>query len=201
MTTSDKTAIASLLIGVVGLFVIWFQLRQSANSAKATLLMSVNRDLNAYLDVAVRIEQSAGEHWVTALAPQDKERLLDYISYFEGLYLSHRSGLFSMSDVNDYFAGRFFRVVNNVGVQKGVLLDSIHGDIFRPVFCLHAELTKYRQRRGLSPLYAEHDLRAGDSALYSTYVASLSVWSQTWRWFRVRWGARRSIAHLPPESA
>lgn len=160
MSTSDNIAIASLCVAaatmcvtIVGLVLIWFQLRQATSSSKGSLLLSINRDLNQYIEVAVQIEEGIDEEWVSNLSTKDRERLLDYISYFEGIYLAHARGLFDLKEINDYFAGRFFRLTNNTGVQRYVFLnEEKYGDIFRPIFLLHQALTNYRKDQGLPTL-------------------------------------------------
>jgi hypothetical protein len=165
--TSEMLDAASLAIAIAGLGFIWFQLRQAANSSKASLLISINRDLNAYGDVAVKIEQGATKDWVEKLDGIDIERLLDYISYFEGLYLAHRRGLFSLREINDYFSGRFFRLANNTGVQTAMLLNrERYEDIFRPIFLLHKALLAYRSKSSLPALYPQSDLASVDRSRY-----------------------------------
>jgi hypothetical protein len=160
---------AALLVSSIGVAVVWFQLRQASNSSKVSLLISINRDLNSYGDVAIQIQNGQADDWVSGLKAEEVERLLDYISYFEGIYLSYRRGLFSLREINDYFSGRFFRLAHNAGIQKSILSNAeLYGGIFRPIFCLHAGLSAYRRRHRMTALYPDHELAALAPKLYAS---------------------------------
>lgn len=177
MTTSETIAaiIASvtLLVTIAGLLFIWFQLRLSVNIAKGTLLLSINKDLHDYADIAVQIEEAADENWVANLSGHDRERLLDYLSYFEGVYLLHSSGLLTIGEINYYFSGRFFRLVNNTSVQIHILTNEArYADIFRPVFLLHKVLFDYREKNGFAVLENPGYLEAHDPDLYTRMTST-----------------------------
>jgi hypothetical protein len=158
---------SKFIAAVIGLGFVLFQLRLSANSSKAMLLVSINKDLNGYTDVSVLIEEAASDRWVEQITTLQSERILDYISYLEGVYLSYRRGLFSAGEVNDHFAGRFFRIANDPGIQKTLLLNETkYGDRFRPIFQLHKALKSHRSRRGLTAIKLHSDLENANPELY-----------------------------------
>ena len=167
LTIENFIGLATLVVSIAAAGLIWFQLLQSTNSAKAALLISINRDLNSYSDVATRIEQEQWDAWVENLSAIERERLLDYISYFEGIYLAYRRGLFSLTEINDYFSGRFFRLTHNRGVQSAILLnDETYGDIFRPIFVMHSVLVNFRYAQKMKNLYPDTDLRTANEQRY-----------------------------------
>lgn len=153
----------AVILSAVGLFVVFLQLRQSANTATASLLISINRDLNSFSDVAIWLEHNEPSE----LDAELEERVLDYISYFEGLFISFKRNLFSIEEVNDYFGGRFLRLTNHPEVQSRFLCNKDkYGDIFNPIFRMHAMIKDHRERKNLSDLYGEHDLSRVDVKLY-----------------------------------
>jgi len=169
-TTID---VLTLLVSAIGLTIIWYQLRQSGSSAKATLILQINRDLNSYSDIGALLAAGSNLNLAEELNALQRERLLDYISYFEGIYISYQRGLFSLSEINDYFAGRFFRLCNNTGVQQSILLNSSdYSDIFRPIFKLHAALSSYRSQRNYAPILLETDLAIKSGEIYDNYTKS-----------------------------
>lgn len=153
----------AVVISAIGLIVVYLQLRQSANTATASLLISINRDLNGFSDVAIWLERGNPDELDAVL----EERVLDYISYFEGLYISFQRKLFSIEEVNDYFGGRFLRLANHPEVQSRFLCNKTkYGDIFNPIFRMHAMIKDHRKSKDLRELYAENDLSRADVKLY-----------------------------------
>jgi hypothetical protein len=178
MSHEHILSLFTLAVSAIGICIIWYQLEQSANATKSTLLVQINRDLNSYSDIAILLDSAEPGELVGKLSALERERLLDYISYFEGLYLCYARGLFSLSEVNDYFAGRFFRIAHNAAIQTELLTNETrYGDIFRPIFQLHAALNLYRDKNGHAKLYPDTPLSAVSSDLYQRLANQ--------RWFQL----------------
>jgi hypothetical protein len=147
-------ALIGLIISGLALFgsfvavvLLYIQLRQASGISKANLLFSVNRDLSSYQDIGALFQAEVGDDWVEHLNATTKERLLDYISYFEGIGLALSNGLLTVEEVDLFFSNRLFRVLDNPSVKKHILSNTLHyGDAFRPVYALLTILTKHRAR-------------------------------------------------------
>ena len=154
MTIGELIAAVALFGSLLGIVLLFLQIKQASGTATVSLLFSINRDLNSYADVANLVEANRDDEWVSALGKEKRERLLDYVSYFEGIQLSMERRLFSIEEVDAFFSNRFFRLTNNAGMRKQVFLNTqSYNDAFRPIFALHANLSAYRDRKGLPVLY------------------------------------------------
>jgi hypothetical protein len=170
MALNEAITTLGLVLSAVGLMLVFLQLRQSANSATSGLLITINRDLNSFSDIAIWLESGDPELGIDAIF---QERILDYISYFEGLYISHNRGLFSLREVDEYFSGRFFRLANHPRIQKEFLCaEQKYQDIFKPIFKLHRSLSRYRKRRNSPALFLEYDLEQSAGCIYRRMSAS-----------------------------
>jgi hypothetical protein len=162
MTAGEWISLLTLAGSVVGIGLLFLQVRQASDTAKVSLLFSINRDMNSYADVAALIEANPDGDWFNSLEVKQKERLLDYVSYFEGIQLSMARRLFSIEEVDAFFSNRFFRLANNPGIRRQVFLNAAEfADAFRPIFMLHENLSAYRVRRNLPALYGGVPLIAG----------------------------------------
>lgn len=151
----------ALLCSILGIGLLLIQIRRASDTAKISLLFAINRDLNAYADVAEMIESHHEGNWVRTLEIKKRERLLDYISYFEGIQLSLARHLFKIEEVNAFFANRFFRLANNISIREEVFLNkNLYSDAFQPIFILHASLSVYRDRKGLPTLFGGSPLKS-----------------------------------------
>jgi hypothetical protein len=147
MSTGELIAVIALVASIIGVVLLYLQIKQGSDAAKATLLLSINRDLNSYADAAILIEAGKGDDWFKPLDLHQKERILDYISYFEGIQLALERRLFTIREVNAFFAHRFLRVSGNPSLRKHLFADE-HGyeEAFRPILALDATLRAYRER-------------------------------------------------------
>jgi hypothetical protein len=160
----------------IGIGLLYFQIKQTADTTKVSLLFSINRDLNSYSDVATLIEIGKGDDWVEGLKDSQRERLLDYISYFEGIQLSMDRRLFKPRELDAFFSNRFFRLANNPSIRKHVFLNADrYDDAFRPIVALHASLSAYRMRHRLPALYGGVPLTHSSTPA----IASISIGSTT----------------------
>jgi hypothetical protein len=164
MNSGELISLLTLAGSFLGIGILFVQIRQASIVAKTSLLFSINRDLNSYTDVASLIVAGVDDDWVNTLGSEQKERLLDYASYFEGIQLSMERRLFRVEEVDAFFSNRFFRMTNNTGMRKHVFSNfEAYDDAFRPIVALHQHLTAYRERKGLPVLYGGSPLQFGDS--------------------------------------
>lgn len=159
MTTGEWISAFALAGSIAGIGLLYYQVKQSSDTAKVSLIISINRDLNSYADVAALIAANPINQWVDELELEKKERILDYVSYFEGIQLAMERGIFNIQEVDAYFANRFFRLANNPDIRRAIFLNSVeYQDAFRPIFSLHASLSSFRYQKGYEVLYGGEPL-------------------------------------------
>ena len=135
--------ILSLSVGVSASALVFFQLRQSSVAAKANIILSINRDLQQFSPLAAKLDNEQ----LTDPTAEELEELLDYISYFEGLFVIFKKGIISRWELDVFFGGRFLRLFENSFVKTQILFNhQKFGPIFVPIYKLHWTLLNSRVR-------------------------------------------------------
>lgn len=148
--------IASLIIA------IW-QLGESTKISRATFITDLNKafvENKDYIELynafqscfdmeCSKLEKKCSNRYdYTATCNLDfpKGQVSNYLTFFETIYILHKSGVISFAIIDDLFAYRFFLAVHSKFVQQIKLKPQPQN--FKNIFCLEYEWLRWRENNG-----------------------------------------------------
>jgi len=143
--TADQFA-ADFLVSVtavIGALAIWFEIRRSKEIAQGEFVLTLNNSYSGNKDIKELYRKLiSGE----PLSEDDLPNIVEYLTFFETIYLLLKRDVVKMDVINDLFAYRFFLAVNNPDIQRLELVkdDQYYRNIFRLDHLWH----QYRFKNG-----------------------------------------------------
>lgn len=78
---------------------------------------------------------------------ENRKVIVDYLTFFESIYIMLQKGCLSIDLINELFARRFFVVVNNIKVQECELVNEDNYKYYLNVYRLYFEWKIYREKQ------------------------------------------------------
>ena len=116
------TDAAQSIASILALGFIAYQLLETKRLEKAKLILQLNEGLADFRAVASKYEAITTLNSWAALPSDEKESLLDNISYFESIFHMYHSGILSVREIERFFGGRILRLYRN-SIVKELILD------------------------------------------------------------------------------
>ena len=116
---------AGAIATVVGLVFIWLQVRDARKTARNQFLLNLDERLNSHREIYLKILKSE----IDAASLNNKEieaDLWSYIGFFERINLLLRDGILNISEVDDLYAYRVEKIVENDPIYCQYLIDQSH---------------------------------------------------------------------------
>ena len=131
------------LTAVVGALAIWFEIKRGKEIAEGEFVITLN---NSYLmnpDIkAIYRKIISGEK----IEEADRAAVVEYLTFFETLYILMNRDVVNISMIDDLFAYRFFSAVNNKDIQDMELVkDAIY---YKNIYRLDNLWHKHRFEQG-----------------------------------------------------
>lgn len=157
---SDIVTTATALVAAVA---IWLELKQEKSLNEAEFVMELNSQF-VNNPVMVKVEHKLEIYYYywkmndgnnvsnlhldldLDIKESDRQDLVNYLVYLEGLAAMVRSGVIHLEAIDDLFAYRFFIAVNNPVVYETELKE--YADYYQGCFWLREEWTNRWQKSG-----------------------------------------------------
>ncbi len=148
MLVSVASVVASI-VTVIGLVFIAVQVRDNKRFNRAQFINSLDIDSTRHSDIYTRlipggIWAEGSEHELTH---EEFVALLEYLGFFEKVYLLMQSSALRIETIDALFSGRFFYMVENELVKTRVLNSVEYGQHFQSVIKLEKVWREYRAER------------------------------------------------------
>ncbi|MBE6514910.1 MAG: hypothetical protein E7Z69_07780 [Thermoplasmata archaeon] len=131
------------ITAVVGALAIWFELRRSKELAQGEFVVNLNNSFSKNDDIKALYRKLIDRE---PLTEEDRAGVVEYLTFFETVYILISREVVAIDIINDLFAFRFFTAVNNQDVRDMELVtDRIY---YRNVYRLDSLWHKYRHSKG-----------------------------------------------------
>lgn len=150
-----KTTISEVIItltAIMGAIAIFYEMKRTKDLAEGEFILSLDQQFSSResfsdLFMSCWCDKAEGSE-ETITYEKDKNVLLNYLTFFETVYVMVESNVMEISLVDELFARRFFAVVNNQQVQNQDLI--VNYKHYINIFKLHAIWKKHRIKHGES---------------------------------------------------
>lgn len=152
--------ILTSVVTVVGVSVILFQLKRDKDIAEADFILNLN---NTFVqDEGIKkiydlLRKNVNNEDSEYLNEEDRKYVVDYLTFFETVYILYKKEIFTMKELNKMFAYRFFIAVNNPEVRR-LELDE-NGEFFDALYLLYKDWKKFRTDNGFEILNNHLDFK------------------------------------------
>ena len=131
------------LTAVVGAIAIWFQMKRARDIAEGEFITTLNESFLANGDVKGLYRKFIEG---AALSADDQTAIVEYLTFFETIYLLLERDVIDIKLIDDLFRYRFFIAVTNTFVQDLELLPDAR--YYTNVYALDDLWTRYRIKQG-----------------------------------------------------
>jgi hypothetical protein len=122
---SAVAASISAIVSVVGLPFLAIQIRSSNQIAKAQLINELERDISLHAGLYTCLVKGGSLCDKKAINEDERNALLQYISFFERVDLVVNTKIIDIKTVNSLFGGRFFMLMENPNTIELINSDEI----------------------------------------------------------------------------
>jgi len=147
------------LTAVIGVIALWHQLKKEKDFAEAEYILNLNEAFSSNSNIK-GIYQKIQKYWDLSESQftfDDKNNLMEYISFFSPIANLVQRGIVSYETINGFLSFRFFAVINNPEVQKiAIIPQSRHIGI---IFDLYEGWYEYLKKHEISEPFAETSLQ------------------------------------------
>ena len=131
------------LTAVVGAIAIWFQMKRARDIAEGEFITTLNESFLANGDVKGLYRKFIEG---AALSVEDQTAIVEYLTFFETIYLLLERDVIDIKLIDDLFRYRFFIAVTNTFVQDLELLPDAR--YYTNIYALDDLWTRYRIKQG-----------------------------------------------------
>lgn len=150
MTTNSLVKdIISSMTALIGMIAIWYQLKKEKDISEAEFIVNLNNSFveNEGIKYIYNILRANINNKDTNLFKEDERKyIVDYLTYFETVYILHKKGIFHISEIDEMFAYRFFVIINDKSIQSIELVPN--GDYYNDLYDFYKIWKQYRQKKG-----------------------------------------------------
>jgi hypothetical protein len=141
---SAIAASISAIVSVVGLPFVIIQIRSSNQIAKAQFINELERDISLHAGLYTSLIEGGSLHKLKPVISEDERNaLLQYISFFERVDLVINTKVIDIKTVDCLFGGRFFMLMDNPNTIR--LINSV--DIYPHTTSIRERYSKWSQYR------------------------------------------------------
>ena len=143
MKETSFTDIIAAVTALVGALAIWFQMKRAKDMEEGSFIVGLNESFlgsdgirNIYRKLVSQIP----------LTEDDRIEIVEYLTFFETIYVLYKRGLVEISVLDDLFSYRFFLAVNNPDIQRLELI--CDAPYYKNLYTLDYVWSNYRRKRG-----------------------------------------------------
>jgi hypothetical protein len=143
---SAIAASTSAIVSVIGLPFVAIQIRSSNQIAKAQFINELERDISLHAGLYTSLIEGGGLYKLKPVISEDERNaLLQYISFFERVDLVINTKVIDIKTVDCLFGGRFFMLMDNPNTIRLINSNEIypHTTSIRERY---SKWSKYRKR-------------------------------------------------------
>ena len=142
---SDGIAAITALVGILA---IWFQMKRAKDMEEGSFIVGINDSFLSSEGIR-EVYRKLVSH--TPLTEEDRVNIVEYLTFFEAVFILYKRGLIDLAVLDDLFSYRFFIAVNNPDIQRLELIcDAIY---YKNIYTLDYVWTSYRRKHGKTVTY------------------------------------------------
>ena len=152
-----STAVTTVT-AIIGAYAIWYEWRKDSKIKQAEFMMGLNDSFinnHKLVEIEHKLENYR-KYAVQELGEEDRQSVVDYLVYHEGLAALYFRGVLNLDVIDDLFSYRFFLVMNNPWVQREELIPDM--EYYRGAIMLYTVWHKYKVDRKKPILLEKHSL-------------------------------------------
>lgn len=151
-------SVLEVVVAILGAILVVIELRKSGNAASGEFVLNLQEQFASSEGFAELFDKCWKYH--EGKLSDDKliehlqahrEILLNYLTFFESVYLMKKRKTIKMELLDELFGRRFLSVTNNRIVQEVDLVKN--HDYYTNIFYLYSDWKKYRLRNGNNELF------------------------------------------------
>lgn len=144
----------TMLIAIVAALAVFVQTKKNADTSKAEFILNLQQEFSSsegfsdLFDACWRNynDEMSNEELETYLS-KSQVHLLNYLTFFESMYLIKEQGVINIKILDELFGRRFFIVVNNKTIQNFDLCKN--AKYYTNVFYLYEDWSAYRIKKAV----------------------------------------------------
>lgn len=153
----------TLLIAVLGVIVVVFELKESKDVAVGEFITNLNNSFQDNDDIKSIYKKLIKNERITE---EDQCAVVEYLTFFETIYLLLDRNVLNMKFIDDLFSYRFFAAINNKDIQDMEIIKD--ADSYMNIYTLDYLWRNYRKKIGKT-VDEEHSLEK-NTENYEMYV-------------------------------
>lgn len=131
------------ITAVIGAIAIWFEIKRGKEIAEGEFVITLNNSYQMSPDIKTIYKKIVeGEK----ILEDDRAAVVEYLTFFETLYILVSREVINLSLINDLFAYRFFSAVNNKDIQNMELVKDAR--YYKNIYRLDNLWHRYRYEQG-----------------------------------------------------
>lgn len=149
--------VLSSVITFTGVFALWYQFKKEKDITEAGFILDLNNTFvhdQGIKDIYSKLRKNINND-ERYLGEEDRKYVVDYLTFFETLYILYKKEVFKIDEINDMFAYRFFLGVNNSEVRR-LELDE-NGDFFRALYDFYIPWAEFRRKNNFEIINSHLD--------------------------------------------
>ena len=158
--------VMTVVVSLIAAFGVFYQTKKNTDTSKADFILGLQEDFTSNSQFAELFEycwecfDSDDEKCEKALKKYIKSNrivLLNYLTFFESVYLMYKQNVIDMETLDELFGRRFFIVVSNIKVQKMDLIKN--KKYYTNVYSLYEDWYNYRERNIKRKKYSTEEVK------------------------------------------
>lgn len=147
----------STITALIGMFAIWYQLKKEKDISEAEFIVNLN---NSFVEnegikkIYDKLRCNVRNVDANPFNEDDRKYIVDYLTYFETIYILYKKGIFKISEIDEMFAYRFFLLINDKYIQDIEL--SPNGEYYFDLYDFYKVWKEYRQKKSKEIIKIEH---------------------------------------------
>ena len=146
--------VMAVVVSLIAAFGVFYQTKKNTDTSKADFILGLQEDFTSnsqfaelfeYCWECFNNEAEKCEKTLENYIENNRIVLLNYLTFFESIYLMYEQHVIDMEILDELFGRRFFIVVSNVIVQELDLKKN--GKYYTNVYYLYEEWYSYRERK------------------------------------------------------
>lgn len=141
-----RTAITDIIAtatALVGALAIWFQMKRARDMEEGSFIVGLNESFLSSDGIRAIYRKLVSN---TPLTEDDRVEIVEYLTFFETIYVLLERGLVEISVLDELFSYRFFLAVNNPDIQRLELI--CDAPYYKNLYALDYTWSTYRRKHG-----------------------------------------------------
>ncbi len=146
--------LAAILISAISVLAVFVEIRKNGDVAKGGFIINLQEKFETNTEgVAIFIE--CWENTNVINLDGRHEAILNYLTFFESMYVMVDNGVLTIEMLDELFGRRFFAFVNRLEIQEVDLAKNYM--FYLNIYELHARWRAYRQKKHNAVLFSIDD--------------------------------------------